>query len=137
MKRTGNYRRRVSKTRRSKKNSDALVRNRRNCHECNAGKLEDDAKNLILPYMNRFTDFAKRILHDEKYHSDKYKIMKPIDDFYILLEDRSNKSIDSKDNQTFLLKITFNCFIFIGYLFNSLPFIIFIVKSLFLFKLYK
>lgn len=90
----------------ARKNSDALVRTEEIAMSAMQGKLEDDAKNLILPYES-LTDFAKRILHDEKYHSDKYKIMKPIDDFYILLEDRSNKEVaDSKDNQTFLLKIT-------------------------------
>jgi methyl-accepting chemotaxis protein len=95
-----------SKLEEARKNSDALVRTEEIAMSAMQGKLEENAKTLILPYES-LTDFAKRILHDEKYHSDKYKIMKPIDDFYILLEERSNKEVaESKDRQTFLLKIT-------------------------------
>lgn len=87
-------------------NSDGLVRTEEIAMSAMQGKLEADAKSLILPN-ETLTDFAKRILHDEKYHSDKFKIMKPIDDFYILLEERSNKEvIQSKEKQNFLLQLT-------------------------------
>lgn len=70
------------------------------------GKLEEDAKTMILPNEN-LKEFARRILHSEKYHKDKFNIMKPIDDFYVLLETRTNQEVlNSKEKQTFLLQMT-------------------------------
>ncbi len=36
---------------------------------------------------------AQRIMHDAKYHADKAKIMGPIDDFFVLLESRTNAEV--------------------------------------------
>lgn len=108
----------------AKKNSDSLVRTEVIAMSAMQGKLEDDAKALIKP-AESLTDFARRILHDEKYHSDKYKIMQPIDEFYVLLEKRTNQEvIDSKEKQTFLLRITmFILFLLVGHLLMSFYFI--------------
>jgi methyl-accepting chemotaxis protein len=38
---------------------------------------------------------AQRIMHDAKYHADKATIMKPIDDFFVLLEKRTNTGVET------------------------------------------
>ncbi len=37
---------------------------------------------------------ALRIMFDEKYHSDKVKIMKPIDEFFLMLTNRTNSAVE-------------------------------------------
>ena len=96
----------ILKLEEAKKNSDSLVRTETIAMSAMQGKLEEDAKSLILPNES-LREFARRILHNEKYHSDKFRIMQPIDDFYIMLEDRTTGEVlDSNDKQTFLLRLT-------------------------------
>ena len=90
----------------ARKNSDGLVRTEEIAMSAMQGKLEEDAKTMILPNEN-MKEFARRILHSDKYHKDKFNIMKPIDDFYVLLETRTNQEVlNSKEKQTFLLQMT-------------------------------
>ena len=124
MKQKGFQESELSKLEEAKKNSDSLVRTEVIAMSAMQGKLEDDAKTLIKP-AESLRDFARRILHDEKYHTDKYKIMQPIDEFYVLLEKRTNQEvIDSKEKQTFLLRITmFILFLLVAHLLMSFYFI--------------
>ncbi len=97
----------------AKKNSDALVRTEEIAMSATEGKIEQDAKDLIKPGES-LSEFSKRILHDEKYHSDKFNIMKPIDEFYIFLENRTNKEVlDNKSKQNLLLNITLGAITFL------------------------
>ncbi len=106
MKQTGFTESEFAKLEEARKNSDGLVRTEEIAMSAMQGKLEEDAKSLILPNEN-LKEFARRILHNEKYHSDKFNIMKPIDDFYVMLEARTNQEVlDSKEKQTFLLQAT-------------------------------
>ena len=83
----------------ARKNSDGLVRTEEIAMSAMQGKLEEDAKTMILPNEN-MKEFARRILHSEKYHKDKFNIMKPIDDFYVLLETRTNQEVSQRSNKT-------------------------------------
>ena len=102
----------------ARKNSDGLVRTEEIAMSAMQGKLEEDAKTMILPNEN-MKEFARRILHSDKYHKDKFNIMKPIDDFYVLLETRTNQEVlNSKEKQTFLLQMTI--FVLVSLVFVSL-----------------
>ncbi|MCP4325781.1 MAG: response regulator [Alteromonadales bacterium] len=76
----------------AKKNSDALV------------SLETEAMNALLGIykdqqgfysIRKDPDpiFAQKLVHGKLYHSEKAKIMKPIQDFYTLLETRTSSEI--------------------------------------------
>lgn len=113
MKQTGFTESEFAKLEEARKNSDGLVRTEEIAMSAMQGKLEEDGKSLILPNEN-LKEFARRILHNEKYHSDKFNIMKPIDDFYVMLEERTNKEVlDSKYKQTLLLQITIFVLVFL------------------------
>jgi methyl-accepting chemotaxis protein len=113
MKQTGFTESEFAKLEEARKNSDSLVRTEEIAMSAMQGKLEENGKSLILPNEN-LKEFARRILHNEKYHSDKFNIMKPIDDFYVMLEERTNQEVmDSKDRQTLLLQITIFVLVFL------------------------
>ncbi len=46
---------------------------------------------------------AHRIMFDGKYHADKAKIMNPIDDFFILLDQRTHKAVKKYDIKSYWL----------------------------------
>ncbi|MDX1959008.1 MAG: methyl-accepting chemotaxis protein [Leptospiraceae bacterium] len=109
MKRLGFSEEEFAKLALAKKNSDGLVRTEEIAMSAMEGKLEEDARDLIREGES-LKEFARRIMHDEKYHSDKFNIMKPIDEFYILLEERTNREVaNAKEVQVLLLRIIIGC----------------------------
>ncbi len=40
-------------------------------------------------------EMALRMMHDDKYHRDKAKIMRPIDEFFGMLQNRTNQSVET------------------------------------------
>lgn len=57
---------------------------------------------------------ALELLHDEVYHEAKASIMRPIDEFYVLMKQRTNTAVHYAEQRAFILRIVF---IFIGILF--------------------
>ncbi len=49
------------------------------------------------------TELARNIMFNEKYHADKAKIMNPIDDFFILLDQRTYITAKRFDNKSYWL----------------------------------
>ncbi|HMV43918.1 MAG TPA: methyl-accepting chemotaxis protein [Leptospiraceae bacterium] len=97
----------------AKKNSDALVHTEEIAMKAMEGKLEEEIRKMIQPNES-LSEFAKRILHSDQYHKDKYRIMKPIDDFYVLLEQRTSREVlENKEKQTLLLRIILGTVVFL------------------------
>lgn len=57
---------------------------------------------------------AFELLHDEVYHQAKAAIMRPIDEFYVLMKQRTDAAVHNAEQRAFILRIVF---IFIGILF--------------------
>lgn len=57
---------------------------------------------------------ALELLHDKVYHEAKASIMRPIDEFYVLMKQRTNNAVHYAEQRAFILRIVF---IFIAILF--------------------
>jgi len=56
--------------------------------------LFDDGTGQLVKKGDPDSAFARRIMFDEKYHSDRIKILTPIDEFIVLLDQRTHETID-------------------------------------------
>ncbi len=54
--------------------------------------LVDDGKGNFVPGKADLEQ-AKHMMHDNKYHANKAKIMHPIDDFFVLLDERTSQAV--------------------------------------------
>ncbi|MDO9204562.1 EAL domain-containing protein [Methylotenera sp.] len=73
-------------------------------------KIEREAMRLTEstgPKSEENRNKALLILHDEMYHKAKASIMKPIDEFYLLVEARTHESVSKAEFQATLLRILF------------------------------
>lgn len=69
----------------AKNNSDGLV----NTEVEAMGLVKLTGENAEVGYAK-----AREMMHSKKYHADKAKIMKPIDEFYVLFEARTAEAVD-------------------------------------------
>ena len=84
MKRSGFTAEEFAKLDEAQRNSDALVR------------TETEAMNLVKQSpLREDLDRAAKMMHDEAYHQNKAKIMKPVDDFYVLMETRTGADLNN------------------------------------------
>lgn len=58
------------------------------------GNISAEARAMMRPGETN-TQFAQRIMHDDQYHKYKDEIMKPIDEFFGLLEKRTAGAVDA------------------------------------------
>jgi methyl-accepting chemotaxis protein len=87
-----------SKLTEAENNSNGLVNVEVIAMDAVKGKLSADARKLMLPNeTNR--DFAIRIMHDAQYHKYKSEIMKPVNDFFTLLDSRTASSVEAVQSQ--------------------------------------
>jgi len=86
----------------AKNNSDGLV----NTEVEAMGLVKLTGENAEVGYAK-----AREMMHSKKYHADKAKIMKPIDEFYVLFETRTAKAVDSAN---LLSHIAQGVFILVG-----------------------
>lgn len=78
-------------------------------------------------------DLATMMMHDNKYHLEKYKIMKPVDEFFNMLNVRTRTAVDtfSKDSQfLFNLLISMSLFLVLFTLTTSWALVRYILKPL-------
>jgi methyl-accepting chemotaxis protein len=75
-------------------NSNDLVRTETIALNAVKGKF-DDGTGQFTRTGEPDLELARRVMHDEKYHSDKAKIMRPIDEFDQMLDARTKASVDS------------------------------------------
>jgi PAS domain S-box-containing protein len=75
------------------KYSDELVRTEKIAMNAVKGLFDDGSGNFTVKKQPDRA-MAIRLLNDEAYHKNKANIMKPIDDFYAILQERTNKDVE-------------------------------------------
>ncbi len=96
-----------AKLKEAQANSDALVKTEEIAMDAIKNKINPNAFRKPLPgETNR--QFAIRIMHDQDYHIAKKNIMKPIDGFFELLENRTREEVlELKKQQEIIINLMF------------------------------
>jgi methyl-accepting chemotaxis protein len=81
------------KLKEAEKNSNGLVTTETIAMNAIKG-LYDDGTGKYTKKGNPDPEMARRIMHDQKYHQDKALIMKPIDEFFAMLDKRTDSAVD-------------------------------------------
>jgi methyl-accepting chemotaxis protein len=90
----------------AKNNSDALVKTEDIAMHAVKG-LYDDGTGKFTVQRAPDLELARRLMHDQAYHTEKAKIMKPIDQFYQLLDDRTSRAVqDATQSSRVALTVT-------------------------------
>jgi methyl-accepting chemotaxis protein len=98
MKETGFTEEELTKLNEAKNNSDALVNT-----EVAAFKLVQQTDGDLAANQQK----AIAMMHDKAYHQNKGRIMSPIDDFYVLMEHRTQQAVDDATSQSAMLRYLF------------------------------
>ena len=98
MKDTGFAEEELAKLNEAKNNSDALVNT-----EVAAFKLVQQTDGDLVANQQK----AIAMMHDKAYHQNKGRIMSPIDDFYVLMEHRTQQAVDDATSQSAMLRYLF------------------------------
>ncbi|MBM0512267.1 methyl-accepting chemotaxis protein [Aeromonas hydrophila] len=98
MKETGFTEEELAKLNEAKNNSDALVNT-----EVAAFKLVQQTDGDLAANQQK----AIAMMHDKAYHQNKGSIMSPIDDFYVLMEHRTQQAVDDATSQSAMLRYLF------------------------------
>jgi len=108
MKKAGFTEEEFTKLREAQNNSDNLVTTETIAMNAVKGLYDDGSGNYTKKGEPDF-EMARRIMHDRKYHQDKATIMKPIDKFFTLLNERTQNNVnyyeDRADFFTFIIQI--------------------------------
>ncbi|MBV1775215.1 methyl-accepting chemotaxis protein [Burkholderiaceae bacterium DAT-1] len=83
-----------SKLDEAKRNSDGLVKTETIAMNAVKGKFEDGQGGFTKQGAPDL-ELARRLMHDEAYHAEKAKIMRPVDEFYQLMQKRTEAAIDA------------------------------------------
>ncbi|MDD5160165.1 MAG: EAL domain-containing protein [Sulfuricurvum sp.] len=92
----------------AKNNSDTLTETEYAAMKLIESKASSPAEKDIQQHK------AMELLHDEFYHQAKASIMRPIDEFYLLMQQRTDTAVHNAQIMAFILRIVF---IFIGIIF--------------------
>ncbi|WP_323061803.1 methyl-accepting chemotaxis protein [Aeromonas hydrophila] len=98
MKETGFTEEELAKLNEAKNNSDALVNT-----EVAAFKLVQQTDGDLAANQQK----AITMMHDKAYHQNKGRIMSPIDDFYVMMENRTQQAVDDAASQSAMLRYLF------------------------------
>ena len=88
----------LAKLNEAKNNSDALVNT-----EVAAFKLVQQSDGDLVANQQK----AIAMMHDKAYHQNKGRIMSPIDDFYVMMEQRNHEAVESAIANTDMLRYLF------------------------------
>ena len=88
----------LAKLNEAKNNSDALVNT-----EVAAFKLVQQTDSDQAANQQK----AIAMMHDKAYHQNKGRIMSPIDDFYVMMEHRTQQAVDDATSQSSMLRYLF------------------------------
>jgi methyl-accepting chemotaxis protein len=96
----------LAKLQEAQKNSDALVWTETVVMNAVKG-LFDDGTGKFVVKREPDMEMARRLMHDQTYHNEKAKIMKPIDEFFQMLDERTNATVQRRtQHSNMLLAIT-------------------------------
>lgn len=69
--------------------------------------LVDDGKGNFVPGQADLEQ-AKKMMHDENYHANKAKIMRPIDDFFVLLDERTSHAVhEAEQRSSWMMRVIY------------------------------
>ncbi|MBW3692686.1 methyl-accepting chemotaxis protein [Aeromonas dhakensis] len=88
----------LAKLNEAKNNSDALVNT-----EVASFKLVQQTDGDLAANQQK----AIAMMHDKAYHQNKGRIMSPIDDFYVMMETRTQQAVDDATSQSAMLRYLF------------------------------
>ena len=77
----------------AKANSDGLVNTETVAMNAVKGRFADGQGGFSREAPPDF-ELARKLMHDATYHREKAKIMKPVDDFYLLMDQRTQQAIE-------------------------------------------
>jgi methyl-accepting chemotaxis protein len=86
----------------AQKNSDGLVRTEMIAMNAVKGLFQDTEGNFTIKKAPD-QEMAIKIMHDENYHKMKAEIMKPIDDFYLMFEERTAEVVNKYLNVAYII----------------------------------
>lgn len=109
------------KLKQAQKNSDDLVYTETVAMNAVKGVILDSSGKFVPKGTPDF-ELARRIMHDDKYHSDKAKIMHPIDDFFKMLDARTLQSVEQKRKQNSWFLVALGLVLVASILINFLSF---------------
>ncbi|MFN8456046.1 MAG: methyl-accepting chemotaxis protein [Anaerolineae bacterium] len=92
MEQTGFTQAELAKLEEAQKNSDALVRTETIVMNAIKGLYDDGTGNFTVK-KEPDLDLARRLMHDQAYHTEKAKIMQPIDQFFQMVDERTNATV--------------------------------------------
>ncbi len=98
MKKAGFTTQELEKLRLAEKNSNALVHTETIAMNAVKG-LYLDEQGVYSRQATPDWEMASRILHDSVYHHEKASIMQPVDEFFALIDQRTQASVDTLTNQ--------------------------------------
>ncbi|GBC63974.1 methyl-accepting chemotaxis protein [Desulfonema ishimotonii] len=81
-----------AKLRKAQANSDALVKTETIAMNAVKGLYDDGSGNFTVK-READLEMARRIMHDARYHVNKARIMKPIDEFFAILDERTRSEV--------------------------------------------
>jgi methyl-accepting chemotaxis protein len=93
MRKAGFTQEEFAKLREAQNNSDGLVKTETIAMNAMKGLYDDGSGNYVKKGEPDF-EMARRIMYDTQYHNDKASIMKPIDDFFGLLDERTKTQVE-------------------------------------------
>ncbi len=92
MEQTGFTEAELAKLQEAQNNSDALVWTETIVMNAVKGKFDDGAGNFTVTGEPDL-EMARRLMHDQSYHDEKAKIMGPIDEFFALIDARTEQTV--------------------------------------------
>ncbi len=95
MKKSGFAEEEFAKLTEAQNNSNRLVTTETIAMNAVKGLYDDGTGKTILKKDNPDLEMARNIMHDDQYHRDKAKIMKPIDEFFVLLNKRTGTEVEN------------------------------------------
>lgn len=98
MKTSGFTKEELAKLDEANRNSDALVNTEVLAMNAVKGLVPDGKGNFVAGQAD--VDAAKVMMHDADYHANKAKIMRPIDDFFVLLDERTSQAVRSAEKRS-------------------------------------
>ncbi len=96
-----------AKLKEAQNNSNKLIETETISMNAAVGKFDDGSGNYVKKG-NPDLKLAMRLMHDKNYHIEKAKIMKPIVEFFKILDDRTLSNVKKyKDKNDFMFEIIF------------------------------
>ena len=98
MKQAGFTDKELSKLDEANRNSNELVATEVLAMNAVKGLVPDGKGNYVPGTAD--LEHARKIMHDADYHANKAKIMRPIDDFFVLLDERTSRAVAAAENRS-------------------------------------